>query len=160
MRGESSPRGLTCVPQVALLPLSRQERMTARGQWRHGPGAGHVASRAVVYSLMGQGVIADLPKPQRGLWATVRLPSGPIIAAVSWHAPNAAGDGVEVKMSGYRAMSSWLRGRGPVVLGADLNSWRDPVDLRPPVPGDAFEAEHAFVGRHPTTGCRTPSARW
>ncbi len=65
---------------------------------------------------------------------------------MSWHAPNAAGDGAVVKMAAYGSMSSWLRGRDTVVLGADLNTWRDPVDLLPAEPGKEYEAEHAFVG--------------
>lgn len=103
--------------------------------------------------ILDAGIVMALPKPQRSLWATVDLPGIGRVTVVSWHTPNAAGDGREVKMAAYETMSGWLAGRvGPVLLGADLNTWRDPVDLVDPDPGDPFAAEHAFVGPMPAHG--------
>jgi hypothetical protein len=66
------------------------------------------------------GLVEELPKPQRGLWARVAYPLRGEVTVVSWHTPNAAKDGREVKMAAYRAMSDWLRtAPDSVVLGAD-----------------------------------------
>jgi hypothetical protein len=75
------------------------------------------------------------------------------MTVVSWHGPNKYSDGLEGKMDAYRAMSSWLADAPrPLVLGADLNTWRDPVDLIEPEPGEDHYAEHAFVGPDPEHG--------
>lgn len=93
------------------------------------------------------GLVQGLPKPQRSLWARVELPHLGRVTVVSWHTPNAAGDGREVKMAAYETMSGWLADvTGPVMVGADLNTWRDPVDLVAAVDDDPFAAEHRFVG--------------
>lgn len=101
--------------------------------------------------LIEAGVVEALPKPQRSLWARVELPGFAIPhTVVSWHAPNAAGDGRETKMAAFEAMSRWLDAAPrPVVLGADLNTWADPVDLRQADADDPYFAEHAFVGVDP-----------
>lgn len=49
--------------------------------------------------ILDAGVVSSLPKPQRSVWARVRLPSGDELTAVSWHAPNRAGDGLAMKMA-------------------------------------------------------------
>jgi exonuclease III len=104
-------------------------------------------------AVLDHGVIESLPKPQRGLWARVTLPSGLGLTAVAWHAPNRAGDGLDVKMAAFAAVADWLAGvTGPVVLGADLNTWTDPVDLMVPESGDEHWEEHAFVGPEPRHG--------
>ena len=103
--------------------------------------------------LVEAGVVEGLPKPQRSLWATAEFPDVGQVTVVSWHTPNAAGDGREVKMAAYETMTDWLAGRdGPVLLGADLNTWRDPVDLIEPELGEPFAAEHGFVGPEPAHG--------
>src|SRR4051794_23900028 len=43
--------------------------------------------------VIGSGVVTTLPKPQRGLWAVVELPGQGPVTVVSWHTPNAEGDG-------------------------------------------------------------------
>jgi exonuclease III len=102
--------------------------------------------------VLGVGVVDELPKPQRGLWARVALPVGEL-TLVSWHAPNRVGDGLDVKMNAYRAMTDWLAAvDGPVVLGADLNTWTDPVDLLEVDTGDEHYEENAFVGARPRHG--------
>jgi len=104
-------------------------------------------------AVLSHGVINSLPKPQRGLWARVALPAGPELTVVSWHAPNRAGDGLAVKMAAFAAMSDWLANvPGPVILGADLNTWTDPIDLTEPVDGDEHWEENAFVGPDPRHG--------
>ncbi len=97
--------------------------------------------------IIDAGVFAALPKPQRGLWARIRVPEQGELTAVSWHSPNAAGDTREVKMAAYRAMSDWLGDAPrPLLLGADLNTWHDPVELASADPDDTFYDEHEFVG--------------
>lgn len=103
--------------------------------------------------VLDAGVVQTLPKPQRSIWARVVLPDGPEVTAASWHTPNAAGDGRATKMAAYTAMSSWLEcAPRPIVVGADLNTWMDPVDLMPADPTDDFFEEHAFVGDEPSHG--------
>jgi exonuclease III len=103
--------------------------------------------------ILEAGLIEELPKPQRSLWARIDLPEQGEITVVSWHTPNAAGDGREVKMAAYETMTSWLdQAPRPLVLGADLNTWRDPVDLLAVEPDDDFYHEHAFVGPDPPHG--------
>lgn len=103
--------------------------------------------------VLDAGVVEALPKPQRCLWARVRL-SGREITSVSWHAPNAAGDGRSAKMEAYEAMSRWLRSQsGTVILGADLNTWEDPVDLVDADPADnPFFEQHRFFDPGPEHG--------
>lgn len=97
--------------------------------------------------ILEAGVFPGLPKPQRGLWARVRLKHLGELTAVSWHSPNAAGDGRAVKEAAYRAMSDWLAAaQVPLVLGADLNTWHDPIELLPPDRDDECFEEHRFLG--------------
>jgi len=104
-------------------------------------------------TVLSRGVVRSLPKPQRGIYAVVQLPGQQPMTFVSWHTPNAAGDGREVKMRSYVAMTEWLAAATtPVVLGADLNTWIDPVDLRAANASDPFYEEHAFVGQQPAHG--------
>lgn len=103
--------------------------------------------------VLDSGVLDTLPKPQRCVWARVVLPDAREVTVVSWHTPNAANDGREVKMAVYEAMSAWLeRAPRPVVIGADLNTWHDPVDLAAADPADDFFHEHEFVGADRTHG--------
>lgn len=99
------------------------------------------------------GVIDRLPKPQRSLYVTATLPDRTATTFVSWHSPNAAGDGRADKMAAYAAMSDWLieRSSDLVALGADLNTWNDPVDLAPADQGDWYD-ENEFVGLSPRHG--------
>lgn len=100
--------------------------------------------------VLDAGLIDGLPKPQRSLWARVAIPQMGPLTIVSWHAPNAAGDGRETKMQGFRAATAWLcQAPRPLLLGADLNAAGDPPALRDPDPeGDWFE-EHDFNGPAP-----------
>ncbi len=105
--------------------------------------------------VVDAGCVKDLPRPQRGLWVAATTPSLGDVTFVSWHGENAAGGDASRrrKMSGYAAMDRWLASRGgTIVLGADLNSWRDPVDLVPTEPGHPFFEEHRFVGPEPAHG--------
>ena len=97
--------------------------------------------------VLAAGVFPELPKPQRALWARVRLGRLGELTAVSWHSPNAAGDGRAVKEAAYRAMSDWLATtQGPRLVGADLNTWNDPIELVPPDADDEAFEEHRFLG--------------
>lgn len=103
--------------------------------------------------VLDSGVVSTLPKPQRSVWARVEVPSRGKLTVVSWHTPNAAGDGRAVKMAAYSAMSEWLQqAPRPLVVGADLNTWVDPVDLLVADPDNGFYEEHAFVGPDPAHG--------
>lgn len=105
-------------------------------------------------TVLDSGVIATLPKPQRGLWALIAV-AGRRLTVVSWHAPNIPGDGLATKMSAFEAMSQWIStAPAPVVLGADLNSWRDPIDPLAADPLDRFYQEHQFVGPDAPHGLR------
>lgn len=97
--------------------------------------------------VLAAGLIQGLPKTQRGLWAQVVVPGTEPVMVVSWHAPNAASDGRQDKMTADAAMHRWLAGASwPLVVGTDLNTWTDPVDLQPPDPDHPFYQEHDFVG--------------
>lgn len=91
--------------------------------------------------------------PERALAARVEV-RGARLTAVSWHAPHAAGDGQrEKKMRAYRSVQAWLGGRpGLTLVGADLNSWTDPLDLHQPDPSDPHYEEHRFVLADPEHG--------
>ncbi len=103
--------------------------------------------------IIGTGVFPTLPKPQRGLWARVLVPDLGELTAISWHAPNAAGDTREVKMAAYSAMSAWLAAsKRPLLLGADLNTWLDPPELVPANSADPRYEEQEFVGPNPRHG--------
>lgn len=53
-------------------------------------------------------------------------------------------------MEAYAAMSEWLSDAPrPLVLGADLNTWQDPVDLVAADPTRPFHEERESVGPHP-----------
>src|SRR5262249_24759277 len=59
-------------------------------------------------------LIPNLLKPERGIAAQV-AGLARSLTVTSWHAPNAAGEGVAVKMRGYRGMTDWLNGKtGPL----------------------------------------------
>jgi exonuclease III len=102
-------------------------------------------------AILESGLIPMPDREQRSIWARVRLPDLQTpITFVSWHSPHGVGVSAEYKMGGFSAMSEWLAGRsGPVVLGADINTWSDSVDLRPADPEDPYAIEHAFVGHDP-----------
>jgi exonuclease III len=103
--------------------------------------------------IHGAGVIDGLPKPQRSLYVTATLQDQAPMTFVSWHTPNAAGDGRAKKMGAYAAMTDWLIERRSelVVLGADLNTWNDPVDLAIAGQDDWYD-ENEFVGLSPRHG--------
>ena len=99
-------------------------------------------------------LIPGLPKEERGVWA--RVSSQDLAApatAISWHAPNAAGNGVEVKMQGYRALIELIdRVSNPVVLGFDSNHWNLRTELEPAEPpneSDRWYEENLMFSRTP-----------
>jgi exonuclease III len=93
-----------------------------------------------------------LPKPERGLGATVQLGHRKIKVG-SWHAPNASGDGVDVKMQGYRGFTNWVTSQqGPCIVGFDSNHWERSTDLkRPYIPpsDDPFLLENLTFSQNP-----------
>lgn len=157
------------VDGVLLLQELRGHTVTALRDWPgpatfsidlHPEATGRWMSNAVLLPAGAQvhdaGLVEDLPRSQRGMWvrATIKGVATPIVF-VSWHCENAAGgpEKQRRKMQAYRAMSTWLASAArPTVLGADLNTWRDPVDLVRAAPGDPYRDEHAFVGPEPEHG--------
>jgi hypothetical protein len=68
-------------------------------------------------------VVADTPTPGRGVKSLARRDDD-VVSVISWHAPNAAGEGVETKMAGYRAVVTAIGATaGPLVVGLDSNHW-------------------------------------
>lgn len=97
------------------------------------------------------GMVEGLPRPQRGVWVDTDVPGLGRAHVVSWHGENAAVAGTQPrKMQAFRAVSAHLAAAsGTVLLGGDLNTWRDPVQLMSPDVTDAYVDEHAFVGPDP-----------
>ena len=73
-------------------------------------------------TLTRPGLIAGLPQPRRGIFATANL-GDTSFEVLSWHAPNAAKkENRLVKRQGYAAFTEWLNGRsGALLVGADAN---------------------------------------
>ena len=75
---------------------------------------------------------------------------------LSWHGDNAqpsprkglsCEEKRRIKNESFRTVGEFVAGlEGPVVLAADINSWRDPVELLTADPDDASFEEHRFVG--------------
>lgn len=101
------------------------------------------------FVLSAPQLVPSLPKIERMLAATITVGSTPVTVA-SWHAPNAAGEGVTTKMQGYRGIVDWLNTlHGPTVLGFDSNHWSRSVDLGPryvPDSDDPWLLENQFFG--------------
>ncbi len=98
--------------------------------------------------------ILGLPKPGRGVAAKTAV-GGSTVAVCSWHAPNAAGEGPEAKMRGYRAFLAWAEAQsGPIIAGFDANHWARTasLELTPVVddPRDRWFLENQFFGANPT----------
>ena len=103
--------------------------------------------------------VRDLPSQERGVGALIHAPGGVVLRAVSWHAPNAAGQGVAFKMAGYNGIISYLKKlAGPVILGFDGNHWNLRTGLAPrPVPepgGDPHYVENRFFSDDPQHSLR------
>jgi len=81
------------------------------------------------FKLSAPKLILGLPKAERVLVAKTTLGDTHTTIA-SWHAPNAASEGVVTKMQGYQGIVDWLGGSsGPIVLGFDGNHWNRTLDL-------------------------------
>lgn len=98
--------------------------------------------------------IKELPSHERGVSAAIRGSRGIGLNAVSWHAPNAAGQGVRFKMAGYAGIIAHLeRLKGPVILGFDSNHWNLDTALAPnppPEPGSSdWYLENLFFSASP-----------
>lgn len=101
------------------------------------------------FQLSTPKLIAGFPKAERALVARTIVGDTPVTVA-SWHAPNAAGEGVTTKMQGYRSIGEWLRVvSGPIILGFDGNHWNRSVDLEleyVPASDDPWLLENLFFG--------------
>lgn len=103
--------------------------------------------------------LRDLPRYERGVSAVIRNRGGMEFRAISWHAPNAAGQGVEYKMAGYTGIISYLKElHGPVILGFDGNHWNLSTALQPhPAAkpnGDDWYLENLFFSNEPPHNLR------
>ena len=97
-------------------------------------------------------LLAELPKPQWGISAVVRV-DGHAIRALSWHAPNAAKASTRgTKRAAYIAMNRWVCGRDlPLLVGTDANHGarftreRDfPAEAFRPIEADDWLEENCF----------------
>ena len=103
------------------------------------------------WSLEDPGVVADIPTPGRGVKALARRDDD-VLSVISWHAPNAAGEGVDTKMAGYRAVIAAIGATaGPLVVGLDSNHWSPSTDLDlvDHDPESPFAAENQFFSGDP-----------
>jgi endonuclease/exonuclease/phosphatase family metal-dependent hydrolase len=95
--------------------------------------------------------IADSPKPGRGVIALASRDEE-AVPVMSWHAPNRAGQGLEAKMRGYRAMIEAVRRLdGPLIVGMDANHPSPGISLDPtdPHPDHEHELEIEFFSCEP-----------
>jgi endonuclease/exonuclease/phosphatase family metal-dependent hydrolase len=101
------------------------------------------------FQLSPPKLLAGFPKAERALIARTTVGDTPV-TVISWHAPNAAGEGVMTKMQGYRGIVGWLGTlSGPIILGFDGNHWNRSVDLEPehvPASDDPWLLENLFFG--------------
>lgn len=101
------------------------------------------------FQLLEPKLILGFPKAERAVVARTTVEGAPVTVA-SWHAPNAAGEGVATKMQGYRGIVDWLGTvGGPAVLGLDGNHWNRSVKLEPghvPDSDDPWLLENRFFG--------------
>lgn len=103
------------------------------------------------WSLEDPGVVADTPTPGRCVRALARRDDD-AVWVISWHAPNAAGEGVQTKMAGYGALVTAIDvTAGPLVVGLDSNHWSlsTDLDLVDHDPESPFAFENQFFSGHP-----------
>lgn len=82
------------------------------------------------WHLVDPSAIVGTPKPGRGVHARARR-GDKAVSVISWHAPNAAGEGVKTKMAGYQALIVATGAiDGPLVVGFDSNHWSLGTDLQ------------------------------
>jgi len=116
------------------------------GEHHRRPHGAAILSR--IGALRDLEVLVSLPITERFLAASIEVHRVPVRFA-AWHAPNAAGDGVETKMRGFHDVGAWAArtvGSGAhVVLGADTNGWEVGWAQKPLDEDDAFAEEHRFV---------------
>jgi len=107
-------------------------------------------------TIIDKGLIPLPDRPQRAVWALAETPGfARPVTYISWHSQHGVNVPAEYKMACFSAMSDWIAARpGPVVLGADINTWSDHVDLKSTDASDPYGVEHAFVGLDPAHGLR------
>ena len=111
------------------------------------------------FTIVDAEPVRDLPRYERGVGAVIQSPDGMEFRAISWHAPNAAGQGAEYKMAGYTGIISYLEGlAGPVIFGFDGNHWNLETGLQPRPPpelgSDDWYLENLFFSNEPPHGLR------
>ena len=119
--------------------------------WKKWPSASAVVARAG-WSLAGD-MMPGTPKPGRGIVAQAKK-DGHSTSVISWHAPNASGEGIATKMAGYTALIKAIAGtEGPLVAGLDTNHWSPGVDLDlppfDPLREDRYAVETQFFSGEP-----------
>jgi len=142
--------------EVARAPFERLMRIegvdgaealaSTGGEHHRRPHGAAILSR--IGPLRDLQTLSSLPITERFLAASIDVDGVPVRFA-AWHAPNAAGDGVETKMRGFHDVAAWARGEvaagGHVALGADTNGWEVGWEQKPLDEQDAFAEEHRFV---------------
>jgi endonuclease/exonuclease/phosphatase family metal-dependent hydrolase len=129
--------------------------------WKRPHAAALVARNGWTFS--SGGLIPNNPKPGRGIQAVAER-GGARLNVISWHAPNAAAEGAEVKMAGYSALLEAIGGvSGPLVAGIDANHWSLGTELEL-VPYDesepAFAVENRFFASEPEHRLRDALVDW
>jgi hypothetical protein len=118
--------------------------------WKRPHAAALVARNS--WTLADGQLVIDTPTPGRGVTA-VAGNGVSTLGAISWHAPNFAGEGHETKMAGYRAVIAAIKAiDGPLVVGLDSNHWSGGTELESPAapaPGSRFEEENRFFSAEP-----------
>ncbi len=134
--------------------------LVAAPDWKI-PNAAAVVVRTPL-TLSDVALIPGLPQPERGLSATIDF-DGVKIAVCSWHAPNAAQSGAELKRDAYQCIIEWLDriGTSLVILGFDSNWWARNLSLEPvvvptPPKAPAHALSNEFFGPTPPHRLRDP----
>jgi len=96
---------------------------------RAGPDYGSALFVGPSGRIVASGLVSGLAWPERGVWADVEFADAPPVRFVSFHAPNAAGQGGDVKMAAYRAIHQFVRSTtSPLILAMDANAHWDVFD--------------------------------
>ena len=135
------------IVDAAVYPFAEYE-IERRGRKPHG--AAILVRNGL--KISEHNLIPDIPKAERAIHAVITGLQSPI-HVVSWHAPNAAGEGGRVKMQGYAGITEYLsKLDGPTLIGFDGNRWnlRTKLSLAaPPDPDSGWYHESAFFAAEP-----------
>jgi exonuclease III len=119
------------------------------GPKKHGAA---IISRNDRYKVSSPKLLPIIPKVERAISVTVIGAREPF-SLVSWHSPNARGEGESFKMEGYRGFTEWLKVVDqPCIACFDGNHWNVRTELAlpdPPKEGERFYEEDHFFSNNP-----------